>query len=138
MSSFGKFEEYQVELKDGTKLNYNEFRNVDKNDKAKPEVYIYEIDGSVNFINYDGKITDTPNDDKYNILGGVTEIVADTNPEDKDEINLLRPSGIDKPNLDYGTYGVAKEHVGKFDKFTHDNISKNENGVYRWNNKTGE
>lgn len=61
---------YEVTLKDGTKMTWTSGLSRDKaNLESKAEV-VFEKDGTINFKGLNGvKITDTPNDDKYRLLG---------------------------------------------------------------------
>lgn len=61
---------YEVTLKDGTKMTWTSGLSRDKSNlKNKAEVS-FEKDGTVNFKGLNGvEITDTPNDDKYRLLG---------------------------------------------------------------------
>lgn len=122
---------YEVTLKDGTKMTWNsEFLGFDHTNANKAEVVI-ENDGTVNFKGLNGvEITDTPNNDKYRLLGcGYTHIEAARSKEkslglldkafgkkpeyegtDKDTItiaNRILPDG--KLQISRGNYVSANE-----------------------------
>lgn len=61
---------YEVTLKDGTKMTWTSGLSRDKANLENKAEVSFEKDGTVNFKGLNGvKITDTPNDDKYRLLG---------------------------------------------------------------------